>query len=261
MLLTSFRCILLPFLLLLILAIPAKAETINISIVSDEWLGFVTKEGKGYYLDVLNRAFPAPDYTIQLTILPYSRALHQVQKDEADIVLGIWANEHPIAQLSHYPVEMDILDAAMRIDHPTITGPKSFNQLRVLSRVGYQVDQLLDQPEQYNEHIDLKKMLKMVASNRADALIDFKSAMQPALDKLIQHNGLENPLTLVENALTEYVFFGFCSLPKCKKLKATFDQAYLKLYLQGAIVDFLLANQQKKEALAPLISATRVLQQ
>lgn len=247
--------------LLLILATPAKAETINISIVSDEWLGFVTKEGKGYYLDILNKAFPAPLYNIQLTILPYSRALHQVQKDDADIVLGIWANEHPTSQLSHYPVEIDILDAAMRIDHPEITGPKSFNQLRILSRIGYQVDQLLDQPEQYTEHVEVKKMLRMVSSNRADALIDFKSAMQPAMDSLIQSNELEAPLVLVENALTEYVFFGFCSLEKCQQLKATFDQTYLKLYLQGAIERYLLANQQKKEALAPLIPAIRVLQQ
>jgi len=261
MLLTSFRCLLLPIVLSFLLASQTKAETINISIVSDEWLGFVTKDGKGYYLDILNKAFPAPDYTIQLSILPYSRALHQVQRDEADIVLGIWANEHPTTQLSHYPVEIDLLDAAMRIDHPKINGPKSFNQLRILSRVGYEVDQLLDQPGLYTEHIDLEKMLKMVASNRADALIDFKSAMQPALDNLIQQNELASPLTLVENALTEYVFFGFCSLPKCKKLKATFDQAYLKLYLQGAIEEYLFANQQKKEALAPLIPATRVLQQ
>lgn len=261
MLLTSLRCLLLPIVLSFLLASQAKAETINISIVSDEWLGFVTKEGEGFYLDILNQAFPAPNYKIQLTILPYSRALHQVQKDDADIVLGIWASEHPTDQLSHYPVEIDILDAAMRVDHPAITGPKSFNQMRILSRVGYQVDQLLDQPEEYIEHVDLKKMLKMVASNRADALIDFKSAMQPALDKLIQHNELATPLTLIENALTEYVFFGFCNLPRCQKLKTTFDQAYLKLYLQGAIEEYLLANQQKKEALAPLIPAIHVLQQ
>ncbi len=259
--LTLIKCLfILP---LFFLGIPVKSneQPIEITVVSDEWQGFVTKEGQGYYLDILRKTFPSPNYRLKLSILPYSRALYQVQRNQADIVLGIWANEHPISQLSHYPVENDILDAIMRADHNQITGPESFNELRVLSRIGYQVDQLLNQPENYVEHVEIEKMIKMVTSNRADALIDYKSAIMPVLQNLNKRDELHNPLTLIENALTEYVFFGFCALPKCLHLKQKFDKAYLHFYQTGDIEKALLANQQELSALPPLIPASEVLEQ
>lgn len=246
--------------LLTTLQASSSEESTEILIVSDEWQGFVNQQGEGYYLDILEQIFPKPQYTINLVIFPYARALKQVQYNKADIVLGIWANEHPSSQLSQYPVEIDLLDAAMPIEHfnpEAKINTKFFNQLRVLAKVGYQVDELLDQPQNYSEYVNIDRMLKMLASDRADALIDYRASLEPA----ITHLGLEEQLTVIDNVLTEYVYFGFCSTKHCRSLRQRFDREYLKLYQQGAIKQHIINNHQSLDIFPPLIPVDEVLNQ
>jgi hypothetical protein len=240
-------------------SIASETKT-EILVVSDNWHGFVDQQGQGFYMDILHRIFPANKFHIELKILPYARALNQVQKDKADLVLGIWANEHPSRQLSQYPVEVDIMDAALPVasNQPTIpVKVHFFNQLRVLSRVGFQVDELLDNPMDYTEHVALEKMVRMLASNRADVLIDYETAMAPIIKEL----GLEDELIIINNVLTEFVYFGFCSTSKCLALKKYFDQEYLSLHQQGEIKQALKDNDLSPDHHPPLIPLEQVLEQ
>jgi polar amino acid transport system substrate-binding protein len=219
-------------------------QQIQINIVSDEWQGFVTQEGTGYYLDLLRLVFPSPRYKLNITIYPYSRAIHKVQSNSADIVLGIWANEHPTNLLSTYPVETDILDALMRSTHPAITGPESFDQLRVLAQTGYGLDELLHTPFSYEERVELSNMIKMVKSNRADVLIGYHFE----IEAVVQELGLQRQLVIIKHVLTEHAYFGFCSTEKCIKLKGLFDESFLDLHQRGIIKKLLMDNDQSPSA-------------
>ena len=114
------------------LTVIASESKITIQVASDHWPGFVNQQGKGFYMDILHQVFPPEHYDIQLTIFPYARALNQIQHNRADIVLGIWANEHPSNQLSKFTVEVDIMDAALPITSPKPTTQLKCNTLTIL---------------------------------------------------------------------------------------------------------------------------------
>jgi hypothetical protein len=244
----SFKNLLLSSFITAFTQTASAVEVINVA--SDSWQDFVNSDGTGYYLDLLHKVFPAPEYKINLSIVPYSRSIYMVNSGKSDIVLGIWANEHPHSQLSKYPVEVDLYDALMRFDHRKITGPKSFNELRVLARVGYGIDELLDSPRSYDEKVDMASMIKMIHTSRADVLFDFRAELKANLIA----TQLESELVIIENALSEYAFIGFCSSPRCAILKRRFDQEFLQLHYSGTIKKLLFDNHQPGSATPELIS-------
>ena len=226
---------------------PAQAGE-PIIVVSDTWENFVSKDGTGYYLDLLRLAYPSPQYELELSILPYSRALHLIKNKQADIVLGIWANEYDHTLLSKYPVEVDLYDAVSRKGQVQITSVESFDDLRVIARVGYGIDSLLNSPKSYEEHTNIGIMLKMIQHERADILLDYTAELELAMN-LQELNGV---LVLQRNVLAEYAYFGFCSKPSCLTLKQKFDLSFIKLHQEGLVEDLLIENQQSTGALPPL---------
>ena len=226
---------------------PAQAAE-PIIVVSDTWENFVSEDGSGYYLDLLRMAFPSPKYELKLSILPYSRTLYTIKQQKADIVLGIWANEYNHSLLSKYPVEVDLYDAALRKEQPHISGIESFDKLRVIARVGYDLDGLLNDPMSYEEYTDIGSMVKMVQYNRADVLLDYAAELELAIN--LQE--LKGELIIQTNVLAEYAYFGFCSKPSCVELKQKFDQSFIKLHQEGLVEELLIENQQSTAALPPL---------
>lgn len=219
-------------------------EPIQIDVVSDEWQGFVTQDGTGYYLDLLRLVFPAPKYNLNISIYPYTRALYKVQHNNADIVLGIWANEHPNKQLSSFPIETDILDAVVRQGHTVLSKPEAFDQLRVLAQTGYGFDELLNNPSSYEEHVELSRMLKMIQVKRADVLLGYQREIAPVL----LQEGLENELEIQQSVLVEHAYLGFCSSEKCSTFKQHYDKRFLELHHQSIIKQLLIDNDLSPHA-------------
>jgi len=232
--------------------IPLINASERIEIVSDSWMNFVHADGSGYYLDLLKLTFPSPEYELNLTILPYARALHTIKAGKADIVLGIWANEYPPYLLSKYPVEADILDALIRKSQPEITNITSINRLRVIAKVGYGIDELLDSPISYDEYTSLETMIKMIQHERADVLFDYFEEM----NAMVNFHDLKSQLIIKRGVLTQYAYFGFCSSARCSVLKQHFDEGFLQLYNYGTVKELLLKNKQSLRALPPLTPLT-----
>ena len=226
---------------------PAQAAE-PIIVVSDTWENFVSEDGSGYYLDLLRMAFPSPQYELKLSILPYSRALHSIKSNQADIVLGIWANEYPHALLTKFPIEVDLYDAAFRKEQAPLNSITSFDGLRIIARVGYGIDHLLNNPKSYEEYTDIGVMLKMIQHGRADILLDYTAELELAMN--LQE--INDELTTQENVLAEYAYFGFCSKPSCIELKQKFDQSFIKSHQEGLVEELLIENQQSTAALPPL---------
>jgi len=218
-----------------------------INIVSEEWPGFVNASGNGYYMELLRETFPAEHYQLNLQITPYSRALKMTQGNEAHIVLGIWANEHPNELISRYPVEIDLIDAVVRNKETLMQGSGGFNGLRVMSRMGYGFDDLLDSPASYEERVEMDAMLNMVSNGRTDAVLGYKEKILPELKKA----GLGN-LKIVEDALSEFVVFGFCSTSECDDMRTHFNTEYERLHRNGFVAKSIVNNSQRPGATPPL---------
>lgn len=58
-------------------------------VATDEWSSYTNKDGTGYYFDVLRAIFPAPEYELDIKIVPYARSLSMVKDGSAQVVLGI----------------------------------------------------------------------------------------------------------------------------------------------------------------------------
>lgn len=230
------------------LNIPTLIASEPIELVSDSWVNFVSADGSGYYLDLLREVFPSPEFELNLTIQPYSRAINTMTKGKADIILGVWKNEHPSNLLSQAPVEVDLYDALMRKSFSNITDIASINQYRVVTRVGYGIDEIIDRPVSYGEHIDLEAMINMVIHGHADVLFDYHEDMEP----ILKRKQLSDSIIIQRNTLTHFAYFGFCPSAKCLRLKKQFDQRYLELYKQGVIKALLLKNKQTLKSVPPL---------
>ena len=242
---------------LLITALPSRADGLkNVIIVSDSWPNFVNAEEEGYYMHVLREVYPDNQYRLILQIMPYSRALKMTQSNQAHIVLGIWANEHPPQQTSKYPVEIDLIDAVVRKKQMLVQGPMGMNGLRVMSRVGYAFDELLDKPASYVEHADMTAMLNMLLNGRTDVILGFKTKI------LEDFNNLNTPaeLKFVEDVLSEFVVFGFCSSTQCDQLRTRFDTRYEQLHRDGFIKRTMKANTQRTAATPPLTPINELIE-
>ena len=229
------------------LNVPTLNASERIEVVSDSWINFVSADGSGYYLDLLREVFPSPEFELNVSIQPYSRALNTMKRGKADIILGIWANEHPTALLSQAPVEVDLYDALMRKSFSDITDIQSINQFRVITRVGYGIDEIIDNPVSYGEHIELEAMINMITHGHADVLFDFHEDMEPVLKR----KNLINSTVIKRNVLAQYAYFGFCSSPKCLTFKQQFDQRYLVLHQKGIVKKLLIKNKQPLKSIPP----------
>lgn len=229
------------------LNVPTLNASERIELVSDSWIDFVSADGSGYYLDLLREVFPSPEYELSLSIQPYSRALNTMKNGHADIILGVWANEHPSTLLSRAPVEVDLYDALMRKEFSDITDIQSINQFRVITRVGNGIDEIIDHPISYGEHMDLEAMINMITHGHADVLFDFHENMEP----ILKRKQLHNFVIIKRSALAHHAYFGFCSNTRCLSLKQKFDQRYLELHQQGMVKKLLLKNKQPLKSIPP----------
>lgn len=232
------------------LYVPILNASERIEVVSDSWINFVTADGSGYYMDLLREAFPSPEFELNVSIQPYSRTLHTMKIGKADIILGIWANEHPSHLLSRAPVEVDLYDALMRKEFSDLTNIQSINQFRVVTRVGHGIDEIIDNPVSYGEHLELETMINMIAHGHADVLFGFHENIEP----LLVQNNLTDTTVIKRNALAQYAYFGFCAQPRCLTFKQIFDQRYFEMYQQGMVKELLIRNKQPLKSIPPYIS-------
>ena len=50
--------------------VPALVQAEDVSVVTDEWQGYTEKDGTGLYLDIINAAFPSPEYNVIIKHVP-----------------------------------------------------------------------------------------------------------------------------------------------------------------------------------------------
>ncbi|MBV1919559.1 MAG: transporter substrate-binding domain-containing protein [Pseudomonadales bacterium] len=211
-----------------------------LKVVTDEWEGYTSKEGKGYYMDLLRAIYNDPADSLNISVLPYARSLAMVKNGTADMVLGVYFGEIPNKHMAAYVVEQDLVDVVVSsATAKDWKGMVSLEGKAVLAKIGYAFDAITDVKMKYTEKTALANMLKMVSAGRADAVLDYKAGLEP----LMEGAGLaKDKYTIIESVLSSPIYFGFADTPKGIAAKATFEKRFKELYESGDIKKMMESN-------------------
>ncbi|OUS04729.1 hypothetical protein A9Q81_05510 [Gammaproteobacteria bacterium 42_54_T18] len=212
----------------------------QLKIVTDVWEGYTSKEGKGYYIDLLKAIYNEPTDSVEFSVLPYARSLEMVKTGKADVVLGVYFGEIPDKHMAAYVVEQDLVDAVVSADvAKSWKGMQTLKGKKVMAKIGYAFDAITDVKMKYTEKVSLANMMKMMAAGRADAVLDYKADLEP----LMEGAGLaSDKFAIVESVLSSPIYFGFADTPKGIAAKARFEKRFKELYESGEIKKLMESN-------------------
>ncbi|MBT1446120.1 ABC transporter substrate-binding protein [Shewanella sp. JM162201] len=214
---------------ILVPASHAQAEPVQIRVVTAAWLGYANAEGEGYYFDLLRRAFPAPDWELQVTVVPFARSIQLVKHGKADLVLGLYRGDLAPGLYSAEPVELDKVDVALT---PAMArdwhGLDSLAQRKVQAYLAYGFNRLIPEPMYYEETSSLDDMLRNLNDGRIDAVLDYRPGIEAAAGRIGNRQ-----FEILDDVISAEVYFGFADTPFGASLKLHFDQAHRELIDSG----------------------------
>ncbi len=220
-----------PVLLLIILSFTSLVHSQEIHVATDVWEGYTNKDGTGYYLEVIKSIFPAPQYSIKISYVPYMRAVSMVKSGQADVVLGVYMgdlDDKLVAQKNY--VEIDEIDIVVNQSFAkTWQGVASLRDKRVVAQIGFGFNELFDTPMKYSEKVDLVGMLKMLKSGRTDAVIDYVGDIK----RVWSTAGMNDDFAIIRRIKTNKTYFAFSQ--KKPALKVHFEDKFSALVASGKI--------------------------
>ncbi|QYK01284.1 substrate-binding periplasmic protein [Shewanella psychrotolerans] len=209
-----------------------SAEPITISIVGEEMIDYSNRDGSGYYLDLVRRIFPEPEWQLNVDLVPFARSLYLVEQKRADMGLGVYSGDVSSSYYSREPIEVDKVDVAVTPELAAIwKGVSSLKQKKVQAMLEYRFDSFVNVPMYYEENSDLLQMLNHVNSGRIDAVMYYKDEMEKLSTKL--HHPRQ--YVIIENVLAPAVYFVFAHTPKGERLKVIFDSKMDELIQSGEV--------------------------
>mgnify|MGYP003384344283 CR=1 FL=1 len=228
------------FIVVLGLLFASNVLAAPLKVVTDEWEGYTSKEGKGYYMDLLRAIYNDPADSLNVSVLPYARSLAMVKNGTADMVLGVYFGEIPDKHMAAYVVEQDLVDVVVSTATAKAwKGMASLEGKSVLAKIGYAFDAITDVKMKYTEKTSLANMLKMMSAGRADAVLDYRADLEP----LMEGAGLaKDKYTIIESVLSSPIYFGFADSPKGNAAKARFEKRFKELYESGDIKKMMQSN-------------------
>ncbi|WP_345874210.1 ABC transporter substrate-binding protein [Shewanella algae] len=222
---------------------PAIAEPTKIQIATASWGGYTETNGEGYYFELLRRVFPEPEWQLEIQFVPFPRSLYMLEREQVDMVLGLYLGDISKGIYSAKKVETEVIDAAVTPELASVwQGMDSLTHRRVQALIAYRFFTLTKVPMHYQENSSLLEMLRKVNEGKIDAVLDYKPDILPLLPQLEQ----PRRLVLIEDVLRADVYFAFANNPKGLELKASFDQGFEQLERSGELAEI---KQQSLEQL------------
>lgn len=208
----------------------AAAHSVEVRVVTAQWLGYADAQGEGYYFEILKRAFPEPQWQLNIMVVPFARSIQMLQHERADIVLGVYRGDLRRGSYSQYPVEMDKVDIAIT---PAMArdwqGLSSLTHRKVQAYLAYGFDRIIPHTMYYEESSSLEDMLARLNEGRIDAVLDYRPGLEAATRKI----GEPVNYVIVDNVLNENVYFGFADTRFGSSLKLHFDSVHKQLIDDG----------------------------
>lgn len=142
---------------------PAIAEPTKIQIATASWGGYTETNGEGYYFEMLRRVFPEPEWQLEIQFVPFPRSLYMLEREQVDMVLGLYLGDISKGIYSAKKVETEVIDAAVTPEQASVwQGMDSLTHRRVQALIAYRFFTLTQVPMHYQENSSLLEMLRKV---------------------------------------------------------------------------------------------------
>lgn len=203
--------------------------------------------GYGFSNDLTVQVMKRMGYTVQVTVMPWNRALEAVKAGEYDILPTVWYNKDRESFLKYSePFAVNRLVFVHRADQPFEFHSLDDLKGKTVGTVfGYAYDPnfLSSNLFKREEVKDIVLNLKKVAAGRIDLTLDDELVLKYLIQT--QAPDLQSKLALTKGALTEnklYVAFSR-KRPDADKLAADFNKGLAELKADGTYAKILAAHK------------------
>lgn len=201
---------------------PALASTQVVRVETSQWPGYTNEDYTGVYFDYLRLVLQDQDYRLQIRFTHLARAWKNVQRQQADLTLGVTqydAKQHQLLT-AELPFDADhivaIYDAA-RIREPLSIA--NLSQYSVSWQQAYNYGSVFNLPKAGYEAATSLQALSLIKSGRIDVYLAEAADMSPPSIQAQLSQLQLNQVWLKD----EPVFVAFSPSPEGRSLKAAWD--------------------------------------
>ncbi|GHW08648.1 amino acid ABC transporter, periplasmic amino acid-binding protein, putative [Vibrio cholerae] len=222
----------------------AWAQTITAA--QDPWPPFVMENAqqKGLSVDIVTAAFATQGYTVEFTIMPWSRALNDVKEGKIDILPATWFTQERTAYLTYSDnyLTNQVKFIKKAGDNFEFAGLASLDGKKVGIVRGYGYgDEFMNDPSFFRpESTDLKQNLQKLQAGRIDLAVEDELVAK----SIITEAGMNlADFAFTNQAISEnplHVTSGKAN-PRSEELVAAFNKGLAEIKANGTF-DKLLAD-------------------
>lgn len=210
-----------------------------VHLVSKHWPGYTNADLSGGYFEFVRLILPPAEFNLQLELTGFSRAISLVQKQQADLVLAVTAEDGQHLLLSARPLDADevmmVSQAGFRLAAPLLQlTPAQLAELRLGWDQGYNYGAALGLNVTGYEVQDARQGLEMLHKGRLQLYLAEQADLAvPAVQQLLQQ------LALQQQLLRQIpVYVGFSKSERGHRLKKQWDQQVELLLSTGQLQQF-----------------------
>lgn len=208
-------------------------------LVTKHWPGYTNQDLTGGYFELVQLLLPVDQVQLQIELTGFGRAVSMVQKQQADLVLAVTAQDGQQMLLSAEPMDADIVMAVYHRDFPAPNGVvdltlSRLSQLRLGWEKGYNYGQALGLAAAGYEVDNAVQGLEMLNKGRLDLyLAEAYDLSAPDV------SSLSKQLALQQRRVAEIpIYVGFSRSARGHRLKALWDQRLALLARSGELQKF-----------------------
>jgi len=221
----------------------ANAQDINrISVVCEEWKDYTNKDGTGAYWELIKTVYEPIGVSVETQVYPWARAEKMVVLNKADALVGDYLYPDKQGKVYLYPQwHISIEDSLVAVflqghsgywdrEGTVSLSGKTLGWIR-----GYDFDKSVFNALEIQKHEinNLTNGLKMLKKGRLDAIVDYKSTVQSAMQEVGMN--MDTELTIETIKLGNKLFLAFANSDRSKKLIEIYDMRMAELAASGKV--------------------------
>lgn len=164
-------------------AMPAASETIEVH--TEAWQDYTEKDGTGFAWDVIRAVYKPADIDLEISTVPYARAVANVTSGKADAWVGSYADEADAAIYPEWHYDADKVEALYHRQHAgKWSGNADLKGARVAWIRGYKMDKYINVPMKEHRLSRRESAVLMLGLGRVDYFLDAAYEIDRLLDNL-----------------------------------------------------------------------------
>lgn len=201
----------------------------KITLASEEWNDYTSKDGSGLAWDVLRQVFEPAGITLQTRSEPYTRSVGLAQRGEVDGWVGSYRDEASGVLYPYWHFDSDHIYALGLATTPT-PSLATLGNYRLAWVRGYKYEEYLPNLHHFNQIERRDGILPMLQHARADFYIDSLTEARYVLGQA--HDPSQFRLTPIAELP---LYIGFADTERGRALMAVYDQRMTALVKSGEL--------------------------